>query len=204
MSDATSRFDNHLPAYRNAIIRRFDFTSALMRMSVICKNNIDSAQYRAFVKGSPEKMEELCTRESMPADFHSVLEHYTREGYRVVALASKVLTNMTYRKAQSVDRAEIESNLHFLGLFVMVNKLKPQTTGVIQNLQECNVRTVMATGDNLLTAMSVATHCSILQADKDIWLADVHMDHRGQEVVFWRQHTSSANRNKIDEKNLPI
>ena len=27
--------------YRSALVRRFDFTSALMRMSVICKNQID-------------------------------------------------------------------------------------------------------------------------------------------------------------------
>ena len=38
----------------------------------------------------------------------------------------------------------------------MENKLKVQTAGVIANLQECKIRTVMATGDNVLTAISVA------------------------------------------------
>lgn len=41
--------------YRSALIRRFDFTSTLMRMSVICRNAIDN-RYRVFVKGSPEKI----------------------------------------------------------------------------------------------------------------------------------------------------
>jgi cation-transporting P-type ATPase 13A2 len=41
--------------YKSALIRRFDFTSALMRMSVICRNQIDN-EYRVFVKGSPEKI----------------------------------------------------------------------------------------------------------------------------------------------------
>lgn len=41
--------------YRSALIRRFDFTSTLMRMSVVCKNQIDN-HYRVFTKGSPEKI----------------------------------------------------------------------------------------------------------------------------------------------------
>jgi magnesium-transporting ATPase (P-type) len=41
------------------MIRRFDFSSNLQRMSVICRNKFDD-QFRAFVKGSPEKILELC------------------------------------------------------------------------------------------------------------------------------------------------
>jgi cation-transporting ATPase 13A2 len=37
----------------------------------------------------------------------------------------------------------------------MQNKLKPVTTGVIQQLNAANIRTIMATGDNMLTAISV-------------------------------------------------
>jgi cation-transporting ATPase 13A2 len=54
--------------YRSALIRRFDFTSALMRMSVICRNAIDN-RYRVFVKGSPEKIQELCLASSIPLDY---------------------------------------------------------------------------------------------------------------------------------------
>jgi len=38
----------------------------------------------------------------------------------------------------------------------MENKLKEATVGVISNLRDCKVRVVMATGDNVLTAVSVA------------------------------------------------
>ena len=40
----------------------------------------------------------------------------------------------------------MESELNFLGLLVMENMLKPQTTPVIKNLQAAEIRTVMATG----------------------------------------------------------
>lgn len=55
-------------------------------MSVICKNDFDH-KYRAFVKGSPEKMAELCIPDTIPTNFWTVLEDYTKEGYRVIALA---------------------------------------------------------------------------------------------------------------------
>ena len=58
----------------------------------------------------------------------------------------------------------------------MQNKLKPQTCGVINTLNECEVRTIMATGDNVLTAISVARQCRIVDPTKEIMLGDMHMD----------------------------
>lgn len=84
--------------FRNALIRRFDFTSALQRMSVVCKNDFDRGIYKAYVKGSPEKISELCRPESIPRDFVKVLQDYTQEGYRVIALSYKNLPPTTYRK----------------------------------------------------------------------------------------------------------
>lgn len=54
--------------YELAIVKRFDFESKLQRMSVVIKNNIDST-FRAYVKGSPEKVAELCMPESLPVNF---------------------------------------------------------------------------------------------------------------------------------------
>jgi cation-transporting ATPase 13A3/4/5 len=58
----------------------------------------------------------------------------------------------------------VESDLHFLGFLVMQNKLKPVTTTVIKQLNEANIRTIMATGDNVLTAISVGRECKIIDA----------------------------------------
>ena len=124
-------------------------------MSVICKNDFDK-QYKAFVKGSPEKIYDLCRRETIPRDFHEVLAEYTQEGYRVIALSYKDLPNLNYRSVQSINRDDIESDLTFLGLLVMENKMKSVTKEVIETLQRCEVKTIMATGDNVLTAISVA------------------------------------------------
>jgi magnesium-transporting ATPase (P-type) len=59
-------------------------------MSVVCKNEFDS-KFRVFVKGSPEMIGALCLSDTIPSDFKEILDIYTKEGYRVIALATKVL-----------------------------------------------------------------------------------------------------------------
>jgi len=67
----------------------------------------------------------------------------------------------------------------------MENRLKSQTTGVIEILKDCNVRTVMATGDNVLTAISVARQCAILNPYKEVFLGDIG-SLNGKTVVTWK------------------
>ena len=103
-------------------------------MSVVCKNDFDLS-HKAFVKGSPEKIFELCRQETIPEDFYNVLTQYTQEGYRVIALSVKDLPGKTYQDIQTIRRDEVESNLTFLGLLVMENKMKEETTAVIETLK---------------------------------------------------------------------
>jgi cation-transporting ATPase 13A3/4/5 len=96
-------------SYVSAIIRRFEFSSALQRMSVICKNQIDG-KFRSFVKGSPELIGTLCLSESIPQNYKEILDNYTKEGYRVIALATKELKDgFNYRKSQTIERNFVES-----------------------------------------------------------------------------------------------
>ena len=41
----------------------------------------------------------------------------------------------------------MESDLNFLGLLILQNQLKPESTPVIGTLHSANIRTVMVTGD---------------------------------------------------------
>ena len=44
----------------------------------------------------------------------------------------------------------------------MENRLKPETCEVISRLKDANIRTIMCTGDNILTALSVAHDCDMI------------------------------------------
>lgn len=58
----------------------------------------------------------------------------------------------------------------------MENKLKDVTKDVINTLQQCEVETIMATGDNVLTAISVAGQCGIIDKKKQVFLGDISHD----------------------------
>lgn len=51
-----------------------------------------------------------------------------------------------YMFISSPCREQVEKGLTFLGLLVMENRLKPETTPVINTLNDANIRTIMVTG----------------------------------------------------------
>ena len=67
----------------------------------------------------------------------------------------------------------------------MQNKLKPVTTGVISTLNDANIRTIMATGDNVLTAISVGRECGIIDSTCEVFLGEVKKEDN-KETVAWR------------------
>jgi len=131
-------------------------------MSVIVKNKFDQT-FRAYVKGSPEKIAELCIKTTLPSNYTQILEIYTAKGYRVIALSAKIMRDFRFLQVQQAKREQIERDLHFLGFLIMENKLKAPTQPTIQTLNRCQIRTIMATGDNTLTAISVGRDCNILK-----------------------------------------
>lgn len=116
-------------------------------MSVVVRT-LGSPHMELLVKGSPETIRSLCTESSVPMDFVNVLRSYTMRGYRVLALAHRVLDRrLTWHQMHRMKREQMECHLQFLGLLVMHNTLKPETTPVIRQLRAANIRCVMVTGN---------------------------------------------------------
>ena len=51
---------------------------------------------------------------------------------------------------------------------VLENRLKADTTAIIGQLMEADIRIIMVTGDNLLTAVSVARDCGMVGANDQV------------------------------------
>jgi len=98
----------------------------------------------------------------VPMDYNELLGYYTHRGFRVIACATKHIPKLSWLKTQKMKRPEAESDLEFVGFIVFENKLKPSTAGVIHELKEAGIRKVMCTGDNILTAISVARECYLI------------------------------------------
>ncbi|MCQ2820408.1 MAG: HAD-IC family P-type ATPase, partial [archaeon] len=149
--------------YELGIVKRFDFSSKLQRMSSISKDKNEN-NLRCFCKGSPEKVKDLCIESSLPNNFDELLTDYTSKGLRVLAMAYKEI-NKTVEEAQSITREEVESDLYFLGLILVQNKLKEPTAKTIETLNKADIKMAMATGDNILTAISVSRDCNLIPKD---------------------------------------
>ncbi|XP_072442697.1 polyamine-transporting ATPase 13A2 isoform X5 [Chiloscyllium punctatum] len=144
------------------ILRRFPFASSLQRMSVIVKKP-GNLPIEAYLKGAPEMIASLCIKETVPADFSEMLRYYARDGYRVLALAYKILSqDITFEAVHKLERNFVDSEMTFLGFLIMRNILKPETKPIIECLNRANFRTVMVTGDNMLTALNVARNCGMV------------------------------------------
>ncbi|KAI0656621.1 P-type ATPase [Cubamyces menziesii] len=161
IEDALKGAGKHAHFLELGVIRTFEFVSALRRMSVIVKR-LKSTSMEVYVKGAPEVMADICDKSTFPSDYDDLLSYYTKRGYRVIAMAGKSIEGLSWLKAQKMKREQAESNLQFLGLIIFENKLKPGTTPAIQTLRAAHFACRMITGDNPLTAVSVARECGLI------------------------------------------
>ncbi|KAI9700427.1 MAG: hypothetical protein M1836_002442 [Candelina mexicana] len=144
------------------VLKSYDFVPQLRRASVVVRR-FGAVGGEVYVKGAPESMKEICRADSFPPDYENLLSHYTHRGFRVIACATKSITKLNWVKVQKMKRSEAEHDLDFIGFIVFENKLKPSTTGVIDELGQAGIRKVMCTGDNILTAISVARECNLIE-----------------------------------------
>ncbi|KAM5163819.1 putative cation-transporting ATPase 13A4 [Mantella aurantiaca] len=159
------------PSEGIAIIHQFPFSSSLQRMSVITQE-IGEDKLVVYMKGAPEMVTRFCREDSVPKGFSSELQFYTMKGFRVIGLAYKVLEEAKLWSNSSFIREDVESDLEFLGLLILENRLKPETKPVLQELSAANIRTVMITGDNLQTAITVAKTSGLVPENSSIILVE--------------------------------
>ncbi|XP_057317780.1 polyamine-transporting ATPase 13A3-like [Hydractinia symbiolongicarpus] len=150
------------------ILKQYPFESSLQRMSVITKQ-LGHSNMTVYAKGSPEMILSFCQEESKPVGILDILMEFTKAGSRVLAVATKNLPSSTkWHHLKKLSRSEVESELQFLGLIIFENVLKPASKNVIKTLENANIRTIMATGDNLYTAASVAREVDIVKSYQKI------------------------------------
>ncbi len=154
--------------------REYPFDSSLKRMTkIIRKGN----EYFSFTKGATEIIFPLCTKiaygnneQALSEDFKgnvmNLVNNYARQGYRILSLCYKKLTEMPPETDES--RAVCESDLVYLG-FVMI--LDPPRVGVKESVEQCrkaSVDVIMITGDSPTTAKAIAQQISIVEKEEEL------------------------------------
>ena len=110
---------------------------------------------------------------------------YTEKGLRVLALAYNELEDYDYTKVSQVKREQVETGLKFLGLIMLTNELKNETIPTIKTLHKARIKTVMATGDNPLTSISVARQCGIINTNLPVYLGELITMKNGEKRLTY-------------------
>uniref|UniRef100_A0A8C8S3U9 Cation-transporting ATPase n=1 Tax=Pelusios castaneus TaxID=367368 RepID=A0A8C8S3U9_9SAUR len=159
-----------VPVEGIAVLHQFPFSSALQRMSVIAQEI--GGEQQVFMKGAPETVAEFCRPETVPSSFARELQFYAAGGFRVIGLAYKIL--QAGKEAAGLTREEAESDLTFLGLLIMENRLKAETKPVLEELSAARIRSVMVTGDNIQTAVTVAKNAAMVSQTSQVILVEAN------------------------------
>ena len=129
-----------------------------------------------FVKGAPEIVRDLCDPKTIPANFSQVVHGLTRQGLRILACASRHDPRLTWHASQKLTREAAERDLCFLGLLLMENRLKKETTGVIKSLRGAQIGCCMVTGDHVLTGITVSRLCGLVDPKSMLFLGEFAQD----------------------------
>ncbi|MCI8397239.1 MAG: cation-translocating P-type ATPase [Clostridia bacterium] len=140
------------------------FDSDRKRMSTIQK--IDGKNI-VYTKGAVDEMLELCTkiltpegeREITDEDKENILElsiTMSKKALRVLGFAKKEI-----EKIPEEDDIDVEYDLTFIGMCGMIDPPRPEVIEAIKTCKKAGIRTVMITGDHLITATAIAKELGI-------------------------------------------
>ena len=142
-----------------SIEKQFDFDHHRMTQSVICK--MPDGSIVAFVKGSGESVQQICTPESLPSDFDSSIRQSAKSGTYQISFAKKTISPNT--DMSKISRDEVEDGLSFVGVINFKNVLRDETPETIRHLEAGGVHCIMATGDNMLTGITIAREAGMIK-----------------------------------------
>ncbi|PWN52150.1 endoplasmic reticulum Ca-transporting P-type ATPase [Violaceomyces palustris] len=164
--------------------RRFQFSSALKRMSTVSLVMDQNGSRRTFaaVKGAPETLKTMYRH--LPAQYDETYKGFTRRGSRVLALGHKFMDETNANAINNLSRDQVESGLEFAGFLVFHCPLKPDAVSSIKQLNDSSHRCIMITGDNPLTAVHVAGEVEIV--DRDVLILDLKEGATSDQELVWR------------------
>jgi Ca2+-transporting ATPase len=139
------------------------FESEFQYMATLHDSSLTSEQKHRtiFVKGS---VEAILQRSQQMLDVkgnlasvnaetvHQQVDAMARQGLRVLAFAKKSVPVTQ----DSLDHADIENNLIFLGLQGMIDPPRAEAIKAVQACQEAGIQVKMITGDHAVTAAAIA------------------------------------------------
>lgn len=163
--------------------------------------NTYDGSFRFYTKGPPEKILQACISSSIPHGIEKFLTHFRKEGFRIIACATKIVDFKSYTSERTEEF--YLNGLTFTGFLTLKNGLKPEAKESIENLKKMSVEVIMCTGDSQFTSLGVAYESKII-TDKNVFLFD--LDEDGDISITHLYHgeekTEEPLNNKSNKNNL--
>ncbi|HZG72883.1 MAG TPA: calcium-translocating P-type ATPase, SERCA-type, partial [Chondromyces sp.] len=157
-----------LLAKQFTIEQEFPFDSTRKMMSVIVRDN--NGKRFAITKGAPDVLleksasilwdekERMFTKEYKDHAIKAI-EALAADALRTIAVAFKPLTSSLTASAKESD---IEKDLILIGLQGMIDPPRPEVKLAVKECKDAGIKTVMITGDHVITAKAIASQLGIL------------------------------------------
>ncbi len=118
----------------------------------------------AFVRGAPETILEKTTlNNDEKQKIRKEFEEMAKQGLRIIGFASK-----TDKSFKNKNREKIEENLNFLGFVGIYDPPREEVKEAIQIAKGAGIKTIMVTGDNEITALSIAKEIGLIEKDENV------------------------------------
>lgn len=160
------------------------FDSQVMYMATLNKTNGENV---AYVKGSPERILEMCQSELTdggvtPINRTEILNkagEMAQKALRVLGMAYKPVP-----KEKTSLTPEDVTGLIFLGLQGMIDPPRQEAIEAVAKCKAAGIRTVMITGDHALTASAVARQLGIITYGKDTVLSGEELSRMSDDELY--------------------
>ena len=114
--------------------------------------------YRVITKGAPDILINKCTNiDKNKVQLDNL--NMANKALRVIAVAYKDLKIMPSK----IESDIIENNLEFVGLIGMIDPPREGVKEAVNTCKKAGIKTVMITGDHILTAKAIARELNILE-----------------------------------------
>lgn len=149
------------------ILNEFPFDSARKMMSVVVKD--PNGRQFIVTKGAPDVLlgiSESILWEGRKQYFsngvkdkvQTAINDLASQALRTIAIGFKEVSGNTI----ILDEKEAEKDLTFIGLQGMIDPPRPEVKEAVKECKEAGIKTVMITGDHVITAKAIAAQLGIL------------------------------------------
>ena len=162
-----------LNSFKLIIITRF-FNHSYMNISCIVYNFIED-NYRFMTKGPHEKILKYCRNASIP-DIEKILSKALKEGYKVMACATKIIQYSQNDRNKKEDY--YLKDLTFCGFIFLKHNLKEESYQIIKTIQKMECDVSISTGDAATNSIGAGLEVDLFN-NKNLFVLDV--DNKGKK-----------------------